>query len=30
MPLSEFTAMIRNDHERYGKVIKDLGVKVDF
>ena len=28
--LEEFAALIRADHERYGKIIKDLGIKVDF
>jgi tripartite-type tricarboxylate transporter receptor subunit TctC len=27
--LEEFNAMIRRDYERYGKVIRELGVKVD-
>ncbi len=25
----EFAAMIRNDYEKYGKVIRDIGVKID-
>ena len=27
--MDEFTALIRSDHERYGKVIKSIGFKVD-
>ena len=27
--LDEFAAMIRRDHENYGKVISEIGVKVD-
>jgi tripartite-type tricarboxylate transporter receptor subunit TctC len=29
LPLDEFTAMIRRDYERYGQVIKDIGLKID-
>jgi tripartite-type tricarboxylate transporter receptor subunit TctC len=29
MPLPDFTAMIRSDYEKYGKVIKEIGLKVD-
>jgi tripartite-type tricarboxylate transporter receptor subunit TctC len=28
-PLPEFTAMIRKDYEKYGKVIREIGLKVD-
>jgi len=27
--LEEFNALIRRDHEKYGKVIKDIGLTVD-
>ena len=27
--LNAFTAMIRSDYEKYGKVIKEIGLKVD-
>ena len=26
---AEFAARIRSDHEKYGKIIKDIGVKVN-
>src|SRR5262249_14370034 len=29
MPLDEFAAMIRRDSERYGQVIRDIGLKID-
>ena len=29
MALADFTAMIRSDYEKYGKVIKEIGLKVD-
>jgi tripartite-type tricarboxylate transporter receptor subunit TctC len=29
MPLAEFNAMIRRDYERYGQVIRDIGLKID-
>ena len=29
MALADFTAMIRSDYEKYGKVIKAIGLKVD-
>jgi tripartite-type tricarboxylate transporter receptor subunit TctC len=29
IPLAEFNAMIRNDYEKYGKVIREIGLKVD-
>jgi tripartite-type tricarboxylate transporter receptor subunit TctC len=29
VPLAEFTAHMRRDYESYGKVIKDIGLKVD-
>jgi tripartite-type tricarboxylate transporter receptor subunit TctC len=25
----QFSALIRRDHEKYGKVVKDLGIKLD-
>jgi len=25
----EFAALIRRDHDKYGKVVRDVGVKVD-
>ena len=29
MSLPDFTTMIRSDYEKYGKVIKEIGLKVD-
>lgn len=29
LPLEDFTAMIRRDYERYGEVIRQIGLKVD-
>jgi tripartite-type tricarboxylate transporter receptor subunit TctC len=29
IPFAEFTAMIRDDYDRYGKVIREIGLKVD-
>ena len=29
IPLADFSAMIRNDYEKYGKVIREIGLKVD-
>jgi len=29
LPPDEFVALIRRDYEKYAKVVKDLGVKVD-
>ena len=29
MSLEEFNALIRSDYEKYGKIIKDVGVTVD-
>ena len=29
LPLEEFTAMIRRDYERYGEIIRQIGLKVD-
>jgi tripartite-type tricarboxylate transporter receptor subunit TctC len=29
LPPAEFTALIRSDYERYGKIIRELGVKLD-
>jgi tripartite-type tricarboxylate transporter receptor subunit TctC len=29
MSLEQFTALIRSDYEKYGKIIKEVGVTVD-
>jgi tripartite-type tricarboxylate transporter receptor subunit TctC len=29
LPLEDFTAMIRRDYERYGEVIREIGLKVE-
>ena len=29
MPLDEFTAMIRRDHDQLGQLIREIGLKVD-
>jgi tripartite-type tricarboxylate transporter receptor subunit TctC len=29
LPLAEFSAMIRRDYERYGQVIREIGLKID-
>ena len=29
LPLEEFSAMIRRDYERYGQVIREIGLKID-
>ncbi len=29
LPPAEFAALIRHDHEKYGKVVKDVGAKAD-
>ncbi len=29
LPPAEFAQLIRNDYEKYGKLIKDIGIKLD-
>ena len=29
LPPSEFALLIRSDYEKYGKLIKDIGIKLD-
>jgi hypothetical protein len=29
MPLDQFAAMVRRDYERYGEIIRQIGLKVD-